>query len=78
MTSSWLPDLNLLSAKVIQIDKRPVLPNRYLSESPGVPFTTEVNMKLARRPLVFNGRLANRWLNSFKGGGAQEISSNHS
>ena len=27
-------------------------------------FTKEVNLRLAKRPLVFNGRLANRWLTS--------------
>ena len=27
-------------------------------------FTKEVNPQLAKRPLVFNGRLANRWLTS--------------
>ena len=27
-------------------------------------FTKEVNQPLAKRPLVFNGRLANRWFTS--------------
>ena len=27
-------------------------------------FTKELNQRLAKRPLVFNGRLANRWLTS--------------
>ena len=31
---------------------------------PVVSFAKEVNPRLAKRPLVFNGRLANRWLTS--------------
>ena len=29
---------------------------------PVASFTKEVNPLLAKRPLIFNGRLANRWL----------------
>ena len=31
---------------------------------PVASFPKEVNLRLAKRPLVFNGRLANRWLTS--------------
>ena len=49
------------------------MPINYLAKKniiPGVAFfTKEVNLRLAKRPLIFNGRLANRGLTSLSKGG---------
>ena len=37
---------------------------QHIELSPVASFTKEFNLRLAKRPLVFNGRLANRGLNS--------------
>ena len=39
-------------------------PSTHSQYTPGASFTKEVNLGLAKRPLVFNGRLANRGLTS--------------
>ena len=52
-----------------------------MNRSPVASFTKEVNSRLAKRPLVFNGRLANRGLNSLvkeaNGGYAGNYTSTH-